>query len=452
MKNKTILFILLLSLPKIACSFEYEKDKGIIKVLNNLGDNSSYRFDKIRVSGKKIDTVPFYKSYGPKVRDFSTKMVYSEDRGTALYCGAGHNRPVLNDVWEYHLASNTWYLLHPSDGGLQNNVRNNWRILKAVEKKQSQNQRVDKKLLSKYGQAKQEMMSWYRKYIKFENGYLQTISGGPPYPSHTWDGLTYDPNVKKLLWHPGGEGSLKWYAESNNLSFDELLKKKGITSKVWMYQPASDTWVKQSIKAGSHQPALRGMGATLQYIPDIKKSIFYVAVSNVSPPAYEMWTYDAVNNVWEEIYPNNGQSISALSRNGVSPFGEVQSAYSTRDKKLVVLSGSKTWSYDVLNKEWSFIVDDPKTRGHHVNSVFVYDSVNDIFTLIQPGSGYEGNKRSPYIIRTMKLKEKRWVTVTQEGPEPRKGKWWPPAGYYDPEHNVVVTYNSEEIWLYRYKK
>ncbi|MDH5593749.1 MAG: hypothetical protein OEY68_05025, partial [Gammaproteobacteria bacterium] len=110
MKNKTILFILLLSLPKIACSFEYEKDKGIIKVLNNLGDNSSYRFDKIRVSGKKIDTVPFYKSYGPKVRDFSTKMVYSEDRGTALYCGAGHNRPVLNDVWEYHLASNTWYL------------------------------------------------------------------------------------------------------------------------------------------------------------------------------------------------------------------------------------------------------------------------------------------------------------------------------------------------------
>ena len=63
----------------------------------------------------------------------------------------------------------------------------------------------------------------------------------------------------------------------------------------------------------SKRAALRGMGATMCYLPDKKQSIWYVAAQNVSPAAYEMWLFDAVNDRWTELKPNGGKSIGELA-------------------------------------------------------------------------------------------------------------------------------------------
>ena len=430
----------------------YRDDQEIIGRLKSLGDNSSLRFDGFNVAGDDLDAVSFYRDHGPRVRDYSTKMVYAPDRRTAMYCGASHNTPVVNDVWEYHLGSNTWYLLYASDGGRQDQARQNWRIMRGAESKMRRGLTLAADELEQYNRAKTEMRQWYREHVTFEDGYIRTKRGGPVYPSHTWDGLTYDPTVRRLLWHPGHDGNLRWYAEFTGRNYEELRRREKPTTKLWMYEPALGRWRKQVVAEGTPNPPLRGMGATFQYVPKLRKSLFYVAVYNVAPPAMEMWAYDARANRWEEVRPNGGKTIGELVKAGVAPRGEVQVAFSPKHDKLVALAETKAWIYDVVRNQWSLLCEDPETQGFHGRSVFVYDPVGETFLLIQPGPKTEARKRSPYVIRTLTLATGRWRTITPSGPPPRRGTWWPPSGYYDPDHNVTVTYNTEEIWIYRHKR
>lgn len=385
------------------------------------------------------------------MRDYSTKMAYAPERQTALYCGASHNTPVLNDVWEYHLGSNTWHVLYGSDGRMDK-IRGNWRVLRGAESMMRRGKPLSDEQKAKAEKAKAELRAWYREHATFEKGYLQTKRGGPLYPSHTWDALTYDPRVRRLLWHPGHDGNLRWFAEFTGKDYAQLERRAKPTTKVWTYEPATGAWAKQVVTRDTPQPPLRGMGATLHYIPDLEKSVFYVAVWNVAPAALEMWTFDAKANVWAELRPNGGKTVGELVKAGLSPMGEVGVAYSPRDKKLVALAKSKAWVYDVVRNEWAFLCEDAATQGFHGRSVFVYDTVADAFVLVQPGPETESRKRSPYIVRELTLARRTWHTVAVNGPPPRKGTWWPPAGYYDPTHNAVVTYNTEEMWVYRHRK
>lgn len=428
----------------------FPDDPKIVARLASLGDRSSLRLGKFRTAGAGLDVVGFYRAHGPRVRDYSTKMVYAPDRRTALYCGASHNTPVVNDVWEYHLGSNTWHVLYPSDGGRQDKVRANWRTLRGIESLLKRGKPISNEQKRKYEKAKTQMRAWYREHVVFANGYIQAKGGGPIYPSHTWDGLTYDPRVRRLLWHPGHDGNLRWFAEFTGEDYEQLRQRQKPTTKVWMYEPASRAWAKQVVAKGTLHPPLRGMGATFHYIPELGKCLFYVAVHNVAPPAEEMWTFDARANLWEEVRPNGGQSIGHLAKSGTAPFGEVQVAYSPKARKLVALVGSKAWTYDVARNEWAFLCEDPATQGFHGRSVFVYVPAADAFLLVQPGPETRSRKRSPYIIRELTLARRTWRTIQPNGPPPRKGTWWPPAGYYDPIHKVLVTYNTEEIWVYRH--
>ena len=438
--------------PSAPAAYPYQDDPKIVAQLRSLGAGESLRLDAFKTAGEGLDAVGFYRRHGPRVRDYSTKMVYAPDRRTAMYCGASHNTPVVNDVWEYHLGSNTWHLLYASDGGRQDTIRGNWRIMRGAESKMRRGLPLNGAEKARYEKAKAEMRAWYREHVTFENGYIRTRRGGPVYPSHTWDGLTYDPLVKKMLWHPGHDGNLHWYAEFTGRDYDALQQRRKPTTKVWTYEPAARRWAKQVVAEGTPHPPLRGMGATLQYIPDLEKSIFYVAVHNVAPAAMEMWAYDAQANVWEEVRPNGGKSVDELVKSGSAPQEEVQVAYSPKHKRLVALAGSKAWTYDVVRNEWAFLCDDAETQGFHARSVFVYDTVGNAFLLIQPGPETQSRKRSPYMVRQLLIGTGKWHTVAPQGPPPRKGTWWPPAGYYDPAHNVLVTYNTEEMWVYRHRK
>ena len=95
----------------------YQDDPQIINTLEQLRPGESAVLPPVKVECDGIDRWNFPQR-GPGQRDYCNKMPYAADRGTALYAGGNHRVPHrMNDVWEYHLGSNTWHMLYAPDGG-----------------------------------------------------------------------------------------------------------------------------------------------------------------------------------------------------------------------------------------------------------------------------------------------------------------------------------------------
>ena len=95
----------------------YEDDPAIVAQLKALQPGQSLRLPRVRVVGDGVERYREWYRNGPGQRDYCNKMPYAADRGTALYAGGNHGGPHrLNDVWEFHLGSNTWHLLYGPDG------------------------------------------------------------------------------------------------------------------------------------------------------------------------------------------------------------------------------------------------------------------------------------------------------------------------------------------------
>ena len=96
---------------------------------------------------------------------------------------------------------------------------------------------------------------------------------------------------------------------------------------IWSLDATARKWITiRKPEGGKPVAATRGMGGTVCCLPDLGKIVWYVAAQNVSPPAYEMWLWDAVTNAWTELKPNGGRSISDLVNvDKVAPGSELQS-------------------------------------------------------------------------------------------------------------------------------
>ena len=95
----------------------YRDDPAITELLDKLGDQASAVLPAVTVEAGDLKMHGMEK-YGPGQRDYCNKMVYAPDRQTALYAGGNHQVPHrMNDVWEYHLGSNTCHVLYAPDGG-----------------------------------------------------------------------------------------------------------------------------------------------------------------------------------------------------------------------------------------------------------------------------------------------------------------------------------------------
>ncbi|PCJ56562.1 MAG: hypothetical protein COA79_18560 [Planctomycetota bacterium] len=260
--------------PKYKDRIPYKDDTTLVKLIQALPPMSSMLLPQVKVI--PTNAAKWFKGFknGPGRRNYGNKMVYAPERKTALYCGANHGVPhIFNDAWEYHLGSNTWILLSPPDGGnhhMFGKARIN--VIRGRDKD---------------GTNKKFVTEWYKKNIVFEDGYLQTRHNhGPIYPRHTWDGLSYDPVKKRMLWAVLDKSSdkrqlemLSEYAKATGKNFETLKKgfKKG--SSLYMFEPALGRWFRQ-LGEGS-KPRLFHMGGALIYIPHLKKSIWYAPVENL---------------------------------------------------------------------------------------------------------------------------------------------------------------------------
>jgi hypothetical protein len=385
-------------------------DPELVAKIATLPGRTGMKLPAAKMRGKELEKWrnQFYRR-GPVGRDYCVKMVYNPDRKTAFYCGGNHGSPhKLADAWEYHLGSNTWTLLAPPEVGDPRGI------------------------FGLYGHVRKgretEALEMVRKHVILEDGCLVTRqTGGPINTLHTWDGLTYDPRVKRALWAAPATGireavMIDLYAKANNLTGDEVKAKlsPGMYD-FWMYDFASNRW-KRHVGPGPYPR--RNFTITMTYIPDLGKTIFYGSYNR------ETWTYDAVANKWERI---------AVSKQG--PGLECLSAYSPKHKKLVTVHGKNTWTFDPAKKVWTRVCHDKKNWGSDWKTLFVYDEGNDVFLLYQP--------TMPDKIRVYSLAENKWTTPEIKGDAPGGGRL---QGYYDPDRNALVVCNGLSVWLYRYAR
>jgi hypothetical protein len=409
----------------------YADDAAVTKVLRQLGDNTSLQLPPFALAGKEIGKWRREFAAGPYRRDFGNKMAYAPDRGTGMYCGANHGAPHrYNDVWEYHLASNTWHLLFAPDGGDHSHV---YRAREAARNGDRE--------------AAGFLADWYRKSVVVKDGYLQTKSGGPVEPWHTWSGITYDANAKRVVWATLNNDDveserLNEYAETMRHSVDDLKRQLKPGTSLWLFDPEAGRWQRQL--SDGPRPKTQAQGGFLEYIPHLQRSIWYTAEWYDNSG---MWSYDAHANRWNDLRPNKGMSIYGNNQpdkpgKDIFPPQEMQTAYSPRHRKIVAVLGSGVWIYDVEKNEWTRKRTDTRIDARSSQTVFVHDETNDVFLLLDPRQGRAS-------LHAYSVANDSWDKVNPAGAGVVPGKG---TGYYDPKHNVFVVYlNQERMWVYRYR-
>ena len=433
-------WILLVSLlfANVASASNYQDDPKILAILDALGDRTSTLLPDV-ISDCGDETLYGCNIYGPASRDYSNKMVYAPERRTALYAGGSHGTLRSNDVWEFHLGSNTWHMIFAPDGGNHALLKGPLYYHAYPKLTKDPNAKLSEKERVQFEKAR----VWWKENAVFRDGHVVTRANGPIMPSHTWDGFTYDHAARKLIWTLGaGPGSDPKY--HGLMAGVEPVKGDPNYTNMWTFDPASRKW--SHYRTEKPRPGMRGMGATLCFVPDLKKSIYYVAARNVVPQDFEMWTYDAVADHWNQLHPNEGRSISDLvGKDDVAPLAEQQIAYSQKDKMLVAVRGPNTYGYDIATNVWSKLCHDERIDGHDARTVFAYDSVGDVFLLAHPRK---------HQLAAFGVAEGKWEVVEPNGPGFPKVQYGAGRGYYDPEHNVFVVHNghARKLWVYRHKR
>ena len=426
----------------------YQDDVEVLKAIEHLGNRSSLVLPKFRVDAKS--NIYGCQSIGPATRGYTMRMVYALERQAALYHGGDHQTLRSNDVWEYHLGSNTWHMIFEPDGGNQGPLKG---VLMFLARKIRE--KPDHIMTANEKKEFEAVRPWWNHNIVLKNGYLTTKNGGPILPGHTWDTLVYEPNQRVMIHGHGAYCSDAAVLHSlyHNVPLAEVEKQLDPNyTTIWMFDPVTKKWIIHKRPETGIMPNLTGMGATMCYIPDIKRVIYYVAAQNVSPHSFMMWSWDVIANEWTELKPNGGKRVSDLvHRDKVAPTEEQQTAYSPKHKKMVAVIGKATFAYDVVKNIWSRLNDEAPIEAHDAKTLFVYDNVNDVFLLT------DGNKEGK--VAAFSLTENRWELVEPKGegcPPSNYGAgnyWGQPKGYYDPRLNVLVVHGgmTNRVWLYRHK-
>ena len=436
----------LLSLPCLAADKPAAKqnDPAIVKILTELGDGCSAVLPKVNHmrDGEPVDMVG---RKGPFARDYTTKMVYAPDRQTAIYAGGNHGHGPTNDVWEFHLGSNTWHELFPAEGG--DHAKFKWSLMFAAR---ILAKNPDYKMADKEKKEWEACQAWWEANVIIQDGMFLTKGGGPLLTGHTWDTLVYEPNTKRMIHGTGAYCAAATFVASKftgtPIQDVQAKLKESAPDKpyktMWFFDTAAEKW--NRYMSDDPMAELRGMGGSLIYVPDMKQVVWYYAGQNTPGAAMTMRAWDPMTDKWTDLKPNGGKSLYDLAlKEKIAPESEQQMAYSPKLKRIIAVLKDDTFSYDLAKNEWSKLQGKVPFTAHDAKTIFVYDSADDVFLLASPRDG----KLAAYDPSADK-----WSMITPEGPGIPKPPYCVGRGYYDPLHNVFVVQSAykDQVWVYRH--
>lgn len=380
---------------------QIKPDPAVVAKLEALGENEIVKLTQANIVGAFNDVARKYglDRNGPGIREYCLKMPWAEDRKRAFYCGGNHGVPHgLNDIWEYDLPANTWNLLWAPEDFTRNAGRGKWED--AIIK----------------------------------DGILQSKRGATIQASHTWDQLTYDPEIKALVWLTA------WNIDENmkNVGLLERWKSKENRHPVplWGYYTETNSWKPLGV---DQNPTLPNNASLLCYIPELHGTIYY-----------GKWDYKTL------LWDNRTGKWSLFCARQQGPSDEMLSCYSAKNKVVVAVcssdKGGGTYYFDPAQKTWSTAVpyEAGKTpKAYDFTAVIGDDPVTGTCLLFT-------NDKETFGFWAYDVGAKQWTRLMpkgdmpQAGPDPTHGY----NGYFDPVRSVFVLFKNagREVWAYRYKK
>ena len=368
-------------------------DQELLARIEALPDNTWLKLPPVKVTGDLacVDAMNWksMRQRGPYGRDFSGKAAWMPDRKRALYAGGGHNVLPLNDVWEYDLAANTWVCLYGSDTP-------------------AQGQKVD----------------WMKQNLVVRDGALQTRRGGPPRLSHSFDGLNYDPDRRVAFMPESLRGAVfvdaKTVAEA--LGADEFAR--------WKPAPfflTFDPWTRKWGYLTENVPKC-GRDPSARYIAHLKS--WWVSSGGA------VGLYD----------PAAGTSKALSAKGGGGGYGS-STVYDPDTRNVVVTTPhdkdgfARTWLYSPDADSWKLVQPKAPAGGCSASGYFDYDSKSKRCVL------FSVRLKPAFWLYDAAANE--WTPVETAGEAPASGA---SIGYYDPERDVVVHYNSRDVYVCRLRK
>ncbi|HOX05630.1 MAG TPA: hypothetical protein PK280_04435 [Planctomycetota bacterium] len=370
---------------------ELAPDKDLLASIAALPDNTWLKLPPLKVTGDLdwLGPKDSIRQVGPRGRDYSNKAAWMPDRKRAIFAGGGHNVHPLNDVWEYDLASNTWVCLYGADAPAQG-----------------------------------KPPEWMKDNLVIRDGALQTKRGGPPRLSHTFDGWSYDSD-RRVAFMPeslrgavfvdsktvaealGAEEFAKWKPAPFFLTFDPYARKWG--------------YVTENAPKCGRDPSAR-------YIAHLKS--WWVSSGG------SMGLYD----------PEKKATRVLSTKGGGGGYGS-STAYDPDTRSVVVVvppdkdGKAVTWVYSINTETWKTAQPSAPTGGCSASGYFDYDTraKRCVLYTTRPNPGFW----------VYDVAANEWTPVEIKGEPPAGGYV---VGYYDPERDVLVHYNSKDVWVGRLKK
>lgn len=370
-------------------------EAAVVK-LRSLKANHAVLLGSAQVLGEFNDVAKKYElpRTGPRGRDFTIKMVWAAERRRALFCGANHNVPHrINDVWEFDLGALAWILLYAPD---------NPRDYTGIGKDFSD--------------------------VEFRDGILITKRGGPAIIAHTWWGLTYDPELKAMLFMNTWVTEQKKAVEQ--LGGDPTKLYAG--PPLWAFTPQTGRWKMLATDKPYPRPIFGGL---LEYLPELRGSMWHA--NNWQMQA--SWLYDAKSNAWKNLQANGASADFA--RHAAEP--EQVGYYDSKRQLLITHRHKATAHYDPKNNAWKKVIDAPKDSetvpyGHDAYSPMVHDPVSGHGLLVE---------FKTHTLWAYDPEQTSWTRLRPEGdPMPEGGKR---LAYFDPAHNAFVIIDGTKVWAYR---
>lgn len=373
---------------------ELAVDEALMKQIAELPNNRWMKLPPVKTTGDLSWLSPQsdYRRQGPRIRDYCNKMVWAPERKRAIYCGAGHNIHLHNDVWEYDLAANTWVCLFAPDP--------------TAHRKRDE--------------------VWYKENVVLRDGVIRTPRGAPLRPAHTWWGLCYDTDRQRLVFWDAHKGLL-------------------FTNR---------THIASALKIDPQSPILRGSGSgpgeawVFEFDPATKK---WLDVLTDVPKSYESSQLEYLSKqktLWlhsgRTYFLDSGRENWESNTKGFNSNGAV-SAYDPESNNVVLVVGTKTLVYDVAKRTWTVAVENGPDAIHIPHGTFCYDSVAKKFVLFTNTKARDKSLTGSRLW-LFDLKSKTWTDSKPSGGCPQlRGV----AGYYDVARNVTVIYSNRETWVYR---